>query len=65
VLLPELLEVRHGGQAGHAPGGPEENFKAWGSSTTPTMVLIDEGGVVRLYHPGKMTHEELIAALRD
>jgi hypothetical protein len=29
------------------------------------MVLIDEGGVVRLYHPGKMTHEELIAALRD
>jgi thiol-disulfide isomerase/thioredoxin len=25
----------------------EENFKAWGSSTTPTLVLIDEGGVVR------------------
>lgn len=41
----------------------EENFKAWGSSTTPTMVLIDEGGVVRLYHPGKMTYEELAAAL--
>lgn len=42
----------------------EENFKAWGSSTTPTMVLMDEGGVVRLYNPGKMTYEELAAALR-
>jgi len=41
----------------------EENFKAWGSSTTPTLVLIDESGVVRLYHPGKMTYEELMAAL--
>jgi thiol-disulfide isomerase/thioredoxin len=43
----------------------EENFKAWGSSTTPTMVLIDAGGVVRLYHPGRMTYEELVLALRD
>ncbi len=43
----------------------EENFKAWGSSTSPTMALIDEGGVVRLYHPGKMSYEELVAALRD
>lgn len=41
----------------------EENFKAWGSSTTPTLALIDEAGVVRLYHPGKMTYEELTAAL--
>lgn len=41
----------------------EENFKAWGSSTTPTMVLFDEGGVVSLYHPGRMTYEELAAAL--
>lgn len=41
----------------------EENFKAWGSSTTPTLALIDEAGVVRLYHPGRMTYEELTAAL--
>lgn len=41
----------------------EENFRAWGSSTTPTLALIDESGVVRLYHPGKMTYEELSAAL--
>jgi thiol-disulfide isomerase/thioredoxin len=37
----------------------EENFKAWGSSTTPTLVVVDRAGIVRLYHPGKMTYEEL------
>ena len=41
----------------------EENFKAWGPSTTPTLALIDEGGVARLYHHWKMTYEELTAAL--
>ena len=37
----------------------EENFQAWGASTTPTLVLIDRLGIVRLYHPGRMTYEEL------
>jgi thiol-disulfide isomerase/thioredoxin len=37
----------------------EENFKAWGASTTPTLALIDRQGIVRLYHPGRMTYEEL------
>lgn len=32
----------------------EENFKAYGASTTPTVVLIDRDGIVRLYHPGQM-----------
>jgi thiol-disulfide isomerase/thioredoxin len=41
----------------------EENFKNYGASTTPTLVLIDRQGVVRLYHPGAMTLEELRAAL--
>jgi thiol-disulfide isomerase/thioredoxin len=39
----------------------EENFKAWGASTTPTLVLVDRQGMVRLYRPGKMTYEELAA----
>jgi thioredoxin-related protein len=42
----------------------EENFREWGASTTPTVVLIDRTGVVRLYHPGRMTYEELAAAVR-
>ncbi|MBK7930350.1 MAG: redoxin domain-containing protein [Bryobacterales bacterium] len=44
----------------------EENFKAWGCSTTPTLALIDRAGIVRLYHPGRMTYEDLapkVAAL--
>jgi thioredoxin-related protein len=36
-----------------------ENFANYGSSTTPTLVLIDRQGIVRLYHPGEMTYEEL------
>lgn len=42
----------------------EDNLKAYGASTTPTIVLIDRHGIVRLYHPGKMTLDELEAALR-
>ena len=37
----------------------EENFRRYGASTTPTLVLIDRAGIVRLYHPGRMTYEEL------
>lgn len=42
----------------------EANFREWGASTTPTVVVIDKTGVVRLYHPGRMTYEELAAAVR-
>ncbi|MBY0376072.1 MAG: TlpA family protein disulfide reductase [Bryobacteraceae bacterium] len=42
----------------------EENFKAWGSSTTPTLVLVDKKGIVRLYHPGRLTYEELAPKVR-
>jgi thiol-disulfide isomerase/thioredoxin len=41
----------------------EANFRNYGASTTPTLVLIDRQGIVRLYHPGAMTLEELRAAL--
>jgi thiol-disulfide isomerase/thioredoxin len=41
----------------------EANFRNYGASTTPTLVLIDRHGIVRLYHPGAMTIDELRAAL--
>ncbi|MGI8743667.1 MAG: hypothetical protein ACR2NN_14055 [Bryobacteraceae bacterium] len=48
---------------GHIAGMPvpvsEDAFKTYGASTTPTLVLIDRSGVVRMYHPGRMTYEEL------
>jgi thiol-disulfide isomerase/thioredoxin len=41
----------------------EENFAAWGCSTTPTLALLDRAGRVRMYHPGKMSYEELRAGV--
>ncbi|HLG99153.1 MAG TPA: TlpA family protein disulfide reductase [Bryobacteraceae bacterium] len=41
----------------------EENFKNYGASTTPTLVIVDRQGIVRVYHPGAMTLDELRAAL--
>ena len=35
------------------------NFQAYGASTTPTLVLIDSRGIVRLYHPGAMSGADL------
>ena len=41
----------------------ERNFLAFGVSTAPTLALVDQGGIVRLYHPGGMKYEELTAAI--
>jgi len=41
----------------------EHNHKLYGVSTTPTMVVLDRKGIVRVYHPGMMTAEELEAAI--
>lgn len=38
-------------------------FNDFGVSTTPTLVIADRQGIVRLYHPGSMTLEELEAAV--
>ncbi len=37
----------------------EAGFKNYGASTTPTLVLIDRQGIVRMYHPGNLGYEEL------
>jgi thiol-disulfide isomerase/thioredoxin len=41
----------------------EANHLRYGVSTTPTLVLVDRAGIVRLYHPGSMTIEELRASV--
>lgn len=43
----------------------ERNFLTYGVSTTPTIVLIDQRGIVRLYHPGAMKYEELRVAIQS
>ncbi len=39
------------------------NFEHFGVSTTPTIVLVDRHGVVRLYHPGAMEETALRSAI--
>jgi thiol-disulfide isomerase/thioredoxin len=39
------------------------NFERFGVSTTPTIVLVDRRGIVRLYHPGAMDEKALRTAI--
>ncbi|HVX67108.1 MAG TPA: TlpA disulfide reductase family protein [Bryobacteraceae bacterium] len=41
----------------------EENFRVYGASTVPTLVLVDAAGVVRMYHPDVMPLEALAAQI--
>ena len=40
-----------------------ESFDRFGASTTPTIVVVDRHGIVKLYHPGAMSENELAAAV--
>jgi thiol-disulfide isomerase/thioredoxin len=42
----------------------EENFVNYGVSTTPTLVLVDAHGVVKLYNPGAMDYNHLAARIQ-
>ena len=42
-----------------------KNFVAFGVSTTPTLVLVDREGVVRLYNPGSMDEAALSAKIQE
>lgn len=41
----------------------EETFRVYGCSTTPTLVLVDKTGIVRMYNPGSLTAEQLAAKI--
>jgi thiol-disulfide isomerase/thioredoxin len=41
----------------------DANHKLYGVSTTPTLVVLDRKGIVRLYHPGRMTAGDLEAVI--
>jgi thiol-disulfide isomerase/thioredoxin len=43
----------------------EQNFAAYGVSTTPTLVLVDGRGVVRLYNPGALSEEQLSGKIKS
>ena len=55
-------EVRKGSFAvlqGQSIPLSEANHRRYGVSSTPTLVLVDREGIVRLYHPGRMPIERL------
>jgi thiol-disulfide isomerase/thioredoxin len=39
------------------------NFDTYGASTTPTLVLLDRGGKVAMYHPGALPYDQLRAEI--
>lgn len=39
------------------------NFERFGASTTPTIVLADKHGIVRLFHPGYMSESDLRSSI--
>jgi thiol-disulfide isomerase/thioredoxin len=41
----------------------DSNFERFGTSTTPTIVVVDRHGIVRLYHPGVMDENSLRGAI--
>jgi thiol-disulfide isomerase/thioredoxin len=43
----------------------EANFAKFGVSTTPTMVLVDGQGIVRLYNPGNASYDILAAKIES
>lgn len=43
----------------------DEDALDYGMDATPTIVLLDRAGIVRLFHPGQMTRAELEPKLRD
>src|SRR5260370_40305428 len=41
----------------------QQNFNAYGASTTPTLVVLNRAGQAATYHPGAMPYDELRGAL--
>ncbi len=42
----------------------QQNFNAYGASTTPTLVVLNRVGKVAMYHPGAMPYDELRSAVQ-
>ncbi len=42
----------------------KQNFKTYGASTTPTLVVLNRAGQVSMYHPGAMPYDELRAEIQ-
>lgn len=60
-----VFEKYYGGIAGMSVPVSEENFRRYGSSTSPTLVFINKMGRVQRYNPGRLTEAELDAEIQQ
>jgi len=65
AYIGEIFRQFYAGIPGLTAPVDEETFRNYGASTTPTLVLVDRQGLVRLYHPGRMTYEELAPRVKS
>jgi thiol-disulfide isomerase/thioredoxin len=64
AYIDEVWRRSYTGWNGVAAPVSARNFEAYGASTTPTIVLVDAAGMVRFYHPGAVTADELSARIQ-
>lgn len=62
--IDSVRQTAYGFLAGQPIPLSEANHRRYGVSTTPTLVMVDREGIVRLYNPGKMTAEALEPLVR-
>jgi len=63
--IDQIRQQFYAALAGMSVPVSEENFTNYGASTTPTLVLVDRRGVVRLYHPGAIPYSQLAAKISE
>ncbi len=62
--IESVLGTYYGFLVGQSIPMSPQNHLRYGVSTTPTLVLVDRAGIVRLYHPGTLDDAELDARVR-
>jgi thiol-disulfide isomerase/thioredoxin len=65
LYIEKIHQQYYGALPGMSVPVSAANFLTYGSSTTPTIVLIDARGVVRFYHPGALPQAELALHIDD
>jgi thiol-disulfide isomerase/thioredoxin len=64
AYIEQVRKQYYGTIANMAVPVSDEDALDYGMDATPTLVLLDRGGVVRMFHPGPMPREELEAQIR-
>jgi len=64
AYINQVWHEYYAGLQGESVPVSKENFKVYGASTTPTLVLVDGNGKIAFYHPGALPYEELRARSR-